>query len=59
MLRIETAEFRRLLRHATMNVVTMEKMAAQGHFGSLSRGVSFRGSGVGSENQGGDRGSLE
>jgi tRNA-dihydrouridine synthase len=33
MLRVETAEFRRLLRHATKNVVVMEEMVKQGGFG--------------------------
>jgi hypothetical protein len=33
LLQMEAMEFRRLLRHATMNVVAMEEMAAQGDFG--------------------------
>jgi hypothetical protein len=32
-LQMEAMEFRRLLRHATMNVVVMEEMAKQEHFG--------------------------
>jgi hypothetical protein len=33
MLQMEAMEFRRLLRHAAMNVVTMESMARQGDYG--------------------------
>jgi hypothetical protein len=47
MLQMEAMEFRRLLRHATMNVVVMEEMAEQATLVSRSLRGRFLGFGEG------------